>query len=99
MFGFILLVVGILLQKFPPDYSTQRFIGYRTFKSQRDEKSWNKGNKLAAQYLIIFAFGNLLVGILLLTIHISSSVFAGIITYGLIALTIFLLFFFVERQL
>jgi len=99
IFGFILLVFGILLQVFPPDYYTQRFYGYRTVKSQRDETSWVKANKLAAKYLIILAFGNLLTGLILTEMRTLSGTFLQVTTAGIIGVTVFLIFFLVEKQL
>jgi uncharacterized membrane protein len=99
IFGFILLVFGILLQIFPPDYYTQRFYGYRTVKSQRDETSWVKANKLAAKYLIILAFGNLLTGLILTEMRTLSDTFLQVVTAGIIGVTVILIFFLVEKQL
>jgi uncharacterized membrane protein len=99
IFGFILLVFGILLQIFPPDYYTQRFYGYRTVKSQRDETSWVKANKLAAKYLIILAFGNLLTGLILTEMRTLSDTFLQVVTACIIGVTVILIFFLVEKQL
>ena len=99
IFGFILLVFGILLQIFPPDYYTQRFYGYRTVKSQRDETSWVKANKLAAKYLIILAFANLLTGLILTEMRRLSDTLLQVITAGIIGATVFLIYFMVDKQL
>jgi uncharacterized membrane protein len=98
-FGFILLVFGIVLQRFPPDYYTQRFYGYRTTKSQRDETSWIKGNKLAAKYLVVSACCNLFISLVLMRMRALSATAFEVISSCLIGLTVFLIYFFVEKQL
>ncbi|MFT4154072.1 SdpI family protein [Parafilimonas sp.] len=98
IFGAVLLIFGFVLKKFPPDYYTQRFYGYRTPRSQRDESSWNKSNRLAARYMIIFGLADLIIGYALVTLLNESAIIkiAGIL---LIPVTLAIIFFLVEKQL
>jgi len=54
---------------------------------------------MAAKYLIILAFGNLFTGLILTEMSRLSDTFMQVTTAGIIGVTVFLIYFLVEKQL
>ena len=100
VFGCMVLFMGIFLRRFPPDYDTERYWGYRTFRSLRDKYSWDKANRLAVDYLIKLAFPNILIGSFLTVSHlITNDSLITLVKLFFIIVTFILVIFLTERQL
>ncbi len=59
--GAILLLVALIFKAVPPK-KINWFYGYRTTRSMKNQETWNAGNRIAAQGLLILALIQLVFG-------------------------------------
>jgi uncharacterized membrane protein len=93
--GFIFVVVGLILRFFPPAKINWVY-GYRTGTSMRNQETWNRANRYAAQ--LLWQFGLLLLVIGGITFLLPPSPLTGILAGVVVFITLVALTFYLTEK-
>ncbi|MXV50701.1 hypothetical protein GS399_06920 [Pedobacter sp. HMF7647] len=95
--GMIFIATGILLKSFPPKKINSLY-GYRTFRSMKNQATWDFANRYSAKLLIVFGAILCLIGLISSQVF-KSSGFGIIIGFALVILAAVSLIVITEKRL
>lgn len=95
--GFVILLMGWLNRKYPPDYLNQ-YYGYRTGSASKSPETWELAQKLSSRYFM--ASGAVLIGLSFTGIVFAiNNVIGTILAMALISIGIIIPVFLTEKSL
>ena len=93
----VFVLAGFLFMKYPPKKINPLY-GYRTGRSMKSPEAWNYAQRVSARRMLLSGLVGLLIFIIASVVEFSEGIH-GILMLATLVLTIFYIFYSVERDL